>query len=62
MLVECRWLQKLSQIGAIKEVPPFSAEANALLDSIAANVALEDALEVGAAPGGKGGQRNGAPL
>lgn len=34
VLVECRWLQQLSRIPAVKEVPPFSAEANAVLDAL----------------------------
>ncbi|GLC46310.1 hypothetical protein PLESTB_000997700 [Pleodorina starrii] len=34
ILVECRWLQQLSRIPAVKEVPPFSPEANALLDHL----------------------------
>ncbi|KXZ51231.1 hypothetical protein GPECTOR_13g718 [Gonium pectorale] len=34
ILVECRWLQQLSRIPAVKEVPPFSAEANAILDRL----------------------------
>ncbi|WP_339770890.1 adenylosuccinate lyase [uncultured Paraglaciecola sp.] len=35
--VEVRWLQKLSATAQIKQVPAFSAEANALLDNIVAS-------------------------
>ncbi|MDH3763087.1 MAG: adenylosuccinate lyase, partial [Gammaproteobacteria bacterium] len=34
LLVEVRWLQSLSTSPDITEVPAFSAEANALLDTI----------------------------
>ncbi|PNH05612.1 Adenylosuccinate lyase [Tetrabaena socialis] len=34
VLVECRWLQQLSRIPAVTEVPPFSPAANALLDHL----------------------------
>ncbi|GIL62802.1 hypothetical protein Vafri_16971 [Volvox africanus] len=34
VLVECRWLQQLSRIPAVTEVPPFSTEANKLLDQL----------------------------
>ena len=44
--VEARWLQQLSQIPAVVEVPPFSAEANALLDHLATHFSVEDAGEV----------------
>lgn len=46
VLVECRWLQQLAKIPAVKEVPPFSAEANALLDKLATQFTPQDALEV----------------
>mmetsp|Transcript_18532 Transcript_18532/g.52048 ORF Transcript_18532/g.52048 Transcript_18532/m.52048 type:complete len:540 (-) Transcript_18532:280-1899(-) len=44
--VECRWLQMLSQIPEITEVPPFSAEANALLDKLATSLTPEQAQRV----------------
>jgi len=44
--VEIRWLQRLSQHEAIAEVPAFSAEANALLDSIVANFSEQDAQAI----------------
>ncbi len=44
--MEVRWLQALSRIPEVTEVPPFSAEANALLDSIAEGFSLEDAQQV----------------
>ena len=44
--VEVRWLQKLAAHTQISEVPPLSAEANALLNSIVDNFSEEDALAV----------------
>ena len=44
--VEVRWLQKLSQHKDIEEVPAFSNEANAALDSIVSNFSEEDALRI----------------
>lgn len=44
--VEVRWLQKLANTDAIKEVPAFSAEANALLDSIVSEFNEADAERV----------------
>jgi len=44
--VEIRWLQALSEHQDIKEVPAFSADANALLDSIVETFSLEDAGRV----------------
>ena len=41
--VEVRWLQQLAAHPGIPEVPAFSAEANALLDSIVNNFNEEDA-------------------
>jgi adenylosuccinate lyase len=41
--VEVRWLQQLAAHPGIPEVPAFSAEANALLDSIVSNFNEEDA-------------------
>lgn len=46
VLVECRWLQKLSQIPGVVEVPKFSGEANAILDKLATTFTLEQALAV----------------
>ncbi len=45
-VVEIRWLQKLAATDAIKEVPAFSAEANAYLDRIAAEFSEDDALRI----------------
>jgi adenylosuccinate lyase len=44
--VEIRWLQRLATHEAITEVPDFSTEANALLDSIVANFSEENALRI----------------
>lgn len=44
--VEVRWLQQLSLIPEIKEVPPFSDEANQILNDLATNFSVEDALAV----------------
>ncbi len=44
--VEIRWLQALSAHPKIKEVQPFSAETNALLNGIVANFSESDALRV----------------
>ena len=46
VLVEIRWLQCLSEIPQVVEVPPFSAEANAVLERIATNFTVEDAALV----------------
>ena len=46
VLVEVRWLQRLAQHSGIPEVAPFSAEANALLNSLAENFQLEHAERV----------------
>jgi adenylosuccinate lyase len=46
VIVECRWLQKLSQIPEITEVQPFSAEANALLDKLCVDFSIEHAQKV----------------
>jgi len=45
-LVEIRWLQALSAHKKIKEVPPFSASANKLLDGISSNFSEQDARRV----------------
>lgn len=44
--VEIRWLQQLAQHDAIEEVPAFSSEANAVLDSIVANFSDQHALRI----------------
>lgn len=44
--VECRWLQKLSEIPGVPEVPPFGPAATALLDRLATNFSVEEAAEV----------------
>lgn len=55
VLVECRWLQQLSQLPGVTEVPPFGPAATALLDQLATGFTVEDAQEVGAT--GEGRQR-----
>ncbi|WP_028293457.1 adenylosuccinate lyase [Oceanobacter kriegii] len=44
--VEIRWLQRLAEHEAIAEVPAFSAEANALLNSIVDNFSEENAQRI----------------
>ncbi|MCP4595335.1 adenylosuccinate lyase [Neptuniibacter sp.] len=44
--VEVRWLQKLAAHPEISEVPPLSADANALLNSIVDDFCAEDAQAV----------------
>ncbi len=46
VLVEIRWLQKLSAHQGIEEVPSFSDDANAVLSSIVDNFSTEDAQRV----------------
>ena len=46
VLVEVRWLQRLAAHPAISEVPAFSAEANAVLNTLAENFVLEHAERV----------------
>ncbi len=46
VLVEVRWLQCLAAHPAISEVPAFSDEANALLNSITDNFSEADALAI----------------
>ena len=46
VLVEIRWLQMLASHPQIGEVPPFSAQANAFLESILTNFAESDALRI----------------
>lgn len=45
-IVEIRWLQKLSTMHAIAEVPAFSTTANQFLDQIIANFNQQDALRI----------------
>jgi len=44
--VQVRWLQQLAALPGVPEVPEFSAGANALLDSLAADFGVADAMEV----------------
>ncbi|EIK44607.1 adenylosuccinate lyase [Cellvibrio sp. BR] len=44
--VEVRWLQQLSRMAGVPEVPAFSAATNAFLDSIVTNFNSEDAQAV----------------
>ncbi|MBY6063107.1 adenylosuccinate lyase [Pseudidiomarina sediminum] len=44
--VEVRWLQQLSKVTEIAEVPEFSADANAFLDALVANFSEADAERV----------------
>lgn len=46
VLVEVRWLQRLSSHNGIPEVPAFSSEANGLLDSLVDNFQLAHAERV----------------
>ncbi|MBU2877204.1 MULTISPECIES: adenylosuccinate lyase [Aliiglaciecola] len=46
VLVEVRWLQKLSTTAEITEVPAFSAEAMTLLNNIVDNFCEQDALRI----------------
>ena len=46
VIVEVRWLQHLAAEPAITEVAPFSAEANQLLNNLADNFTLEQALRI----------------
>ena len=46
VLVEVRWLQRLAAHEGIAEVAPFSAEANALLNELVENFAIEHAERV----------------
>lgn len=46
VLIEVKWLLKLSQIPEITEVPPFSMEAQAFLNSIIHDFCIDDAKEV----------------
>ncbi len=44
--VEIRWLQMLSTLDSVPEVPRFDEEANAFLDNIVANFGLQDAARI----------------
>ena len=44
--VEVRWLQQLSRVAGVPEVPAFSAATNAALDSIVTNFNSDDAQAV----------------
>lgn len=44
--VEVRWLQQLSRLAGVPEVPAFSAATDSVLDSIVANYSSEDAQAV----------------
>ena len=46
VIVEIRWLQYLANHEAIQEVPAFSSEANAILNTIVDNFSVEDAKRV----------------
>ncbi|KAL8462748.1 hypothetical protein ACS0TY_032879 [Phlomoides rotata] len=46
VLVEVRWLLKLSQISGVPEVPRFSREAESYLQDIIDQFSMDDALEV----------------
>ena len=46
VVVEVRWLQKLAATPAITEVPEFSEQANALLNSIVDNFSEKDAERI----------------
>jgi adenylosuccinate lyase len=44
--VECRWLQALSRVPQVAEVPELSASAHAVLDQLATSFTVSDAAEV----------------
>jgi hypothetical protein len=46
MLVECRWLQLLSSLPDLPEVPRFSPEAAAVLEELCEDFSLQTAQEV----------------
>ena len=46
LIVEIQWLQQLSQLPSIKEVPDFSKDAKQLLEKIMANFSLQDAMAI----------------
>lgn len=57
VLVECRWLQQLSRIPEVTEVPAFSPEANAVLDRLCTQegFTVEVAQQVATRRGAAGG-------
>jgi adenylosuccinate lyase len=46
VIVEVRWLQRLSEMPEVTEVPSFSSEANQLLEDILANFSEADAQAI----------------
>ena len=46
VMIEVRWLQHLSEIADIKELPSFSKEANDLLNSLVDDFSEDDAYQV----------------
>lgn len=46
VLVECRWLQMMSSLPEMPEVPEFDDEANALINDLCDNFSIEVAQEV----------------
>ncbi|KAK1288736.1 hypothetical protein QJS10_CPB19g00563 [Acorus calamus] len=46
VLVEIKWLLKLSEIDEVMEVPNFSKDARSFLEGVVYNFSVEDALEV----------------
>lgn len=46
VIVEIRWLQQLATVAAIKEVPAFSKEANAVLEKIISEFSIADAQTI----------------
>jgi adenylosuccinate lyase len=46
VMIEVRWLQHLSEIAEIKELPSFSKEANELLNSLVDDFSEDDAYQV----------------
>jgi adenylosuccinate lyase len=45
-VLQVKWLLKLSQIPEVKEVPPFSEEAQLFLDAVIRDFSIDDAKEV----------------
>ena len=46
VIVEIRWLQAISRLSAIAEVPEFSNDANELLESIISNFGVDQAQQI----------------
>lgn len=46
LVLQVKWLLKLSQIPEITEVPPFSEEAQLFLDAIIQDFSIDDAIGV----------------